>query len=105
MNLSFAANPINVQVESEFGARFLAVEQHSHVAGDARNAEQAGLAVKKLFDCGHVHLLLVEKEKNYPGIQRTAAGAHGQPSRAEKPMVLAMLWPPDRAHMLEPLPK
>src|SRR5208282_3671479 len=73
-----AANSVNVEVDRRLRAGRVAFEQRTHVAGNARYAEQARLLVDELLDSACVHLEFVEKVEDHARVQAAAPCAHWQ---------------------------
>src|SRR5262249_33685076 len=49
-------DPVHVQVDGEPRRRSGAPQQHSHIAGDAGDAQQSGFAIDESLDGARVHL-------------------------------------------------
>src|SRR5208282_3802801 len=73
-----AANSVNVEIDRRLCTGRVAFEQRTHVAGNARYAEQARLLIDELLDSACVHLELVEQVEDHARVQAAAPCTHWQ---------------------------
>ncbi len=74
----FAPDAIDKEIDGKFRARLGTRQKRSHVAGDPRNAEQAGLLVQQPFDRACIHAAFVHQVEHNARIEVAGAGAHRQ---------------------------
>ena len=78
--------------------RIVAGEQVAHVVADAGDAQQSGFLIEQMADLRSVHAVVIEQVEDDPGIEGPHRVPMTRPSRALKPMVVAMLRRRHGAH-------
>jgi len=73
-----AANPIDEQRDRLPRGRRVARQQGAHIAGQARNPEQAGTLVDQMLDGIGIHPLVRNEIQNNAGVESAGPGSHRQ---------------------------